>query len=161
MKRSYTIFADYHQFYLWDKEIAPDAPTDYTDADVEKRIKTAPNVVVIQPERNMGVPVELTLRSRPLPPVAGRCAIKRRAAPLTYNVRHRTVDWSDINTIGSLNVYGLRYWLFRVGSANYYSNVSRRVRQAWRVTSSVKVRWPGFAEPKARRRARASPRGGV
>jgi len=29
----------------------------------------------------------LTLRSRPLPPVAGRCAIKRRAAPLTYNVR--------------------------------------------------------------------------
>ena len=36
-----------------------------------------------------------------------------------------------------------------------------RVRQAWRVTSSVKVRWPGFAEPKARRRARASPRGGV
>ena len=29
----------------------------------------------------------LTLRSRPLPPVAGRCAIKRRAAPLTFNVR--------------------------------------------------------------------------
>ena len=26
------------------------------------------------------------MRSRPLPPVAGRCAIKRRAAPLTYNV---------------------------------------------------------------------------
>ena len=23
--------------------------------------------------------------------------------------RYRTVDWSDINTIGSLNVYGLRY----------------------------------------------------
>jgi hypothetical protein len=29
----------------------------------------------------------LTLRSRPLPPVAGRCAIELRAAPLTYNVR--------------------------------------------------------------------------
>ena len=31
----------------------------------------------------------LTLRSRPLPSVAGRCAIKRRAAPLTYNVGRR------------------------------------------------------------------------
>lgn len=61
MKRSYFVFADYHQFYLWDKEIAPDAPTDYTDVDIEKRIKTAPNVVVIQPERNMGVPVELEI----------------------------------------------------------------------------------------------------
>ncbi len=28
----------------------------------------------------------LTLQSRPLPPVAGRCAIKRRAAPLTLHV---------------------------------------------------------------------------
>ena len=32
----------------------------------------------------------------------------------------------------------------------------QRVRRAWRVTSSVQVRWPGYAEPKARRRARAS-----
>lgn len=61
MKRSYSVFADYHQFYLWDKEISPDAPTDYTDADVEKRIKAAPNVVAIQPERNMSVPVELEI----------------------------------------------------------------------------------------------------
>ena len=29
----------------------------------------------------------LTSRSKPLPSVAGRCAIKRRAAPFTYNVR--------------------------------------------------------------------------
>lgn len=61
MKRSYSVFANYHQFYLWDKEIAPDAPTDYTDADVESRIKAAPNVVVIQPERNMSVSVELEI----------------------------------------------------------------------------------------------------
>lgn len=59
MKHSYTIFADYHQFYLWDKAIAPDAPTEYTQEDVENRIKVAPHVVVIQPERNMDVPVEL------------------------------------------------------------------------------------------------------
>jgi hypothetical protein len=59
MKHSYTIFADYHQFYLWDKKVEPDAPTNYTDEDVQKRIKAAPNVVVIQPERNMDVPVEV------------------------------------------------------------------------------------------------------
>lgn len=59
MKKSYSIFADYRQFYLWDKGVGPDAPTDYTDEDVEKRIKVAPNVVVIQPERNMDVPVEV------------------------------------------------------------------------------------------------------
>ena len=59
MNRTYEIFADYHQFYLWDKEVEPDAPTDYTDEDVRRRIKAAPNVVVIQPERNMEVPVEL------------------------------------------------------------------------------------------------------
>ena len=34
----------------------------------------------------MSLKAALTLRSRPLPSVAGRCAIKRRAAPLTYNV---------------------------------------------------------------------------
>ena len=59
MKRSYSIFADYNQFYLWDKDVGPNAPTDYTDADIERRIKVAPNVVVIQPERNMDVPVVL------------------------------------------------------------------------------------------------------
>jgi hypothetical protein len=64
MKRSYSIFADYHQFYLWDKGISPEAPTDYTDADIERRIKAAPNVVVVQPERNMSVPVEFEVTDR-------------------------------------------------------------------------------------------------
>jgi hypothetical protein len=35
------------------------APTDYTDEDVRRRIKTGPHMVVIQPERNMTVPVEV------------------------------------------------------------------------------------------------------
>lgn len=61
MKRTYTIFADYHQFYLWDKKVEPDAPADYTDEDIQNRIKAAPNVVVIQPERNMEVPVEVEI----------------------------------------------------------------------------------------------------
>jgi len=56
-RENITIFADYNQFYLWDKKIRPDAPDDYTDADVENRIKIGPHVVVVQPERNVEVPV--------------------------------------------------------------------------------------------------------
>lgn len=59
MTRQYAIFADYHQFYLWDHDTAPDAPTDYTDEDVARRIKVAPFVIVIQPARNCTVPVEI------------------------------------------------------------------------------------------------------
>jgi hypothetical protein len=36
-----------------------EAPTDYTDEDCRRRIKTGPHVVVIQPERNMTVAVEV------------------------------------------------------------------------------------------------------
>ncbi len=60
--RQYEIFADYHQFYLWDHGTSPTAPTDYTDEDLQRRIKAAPFLVVIQPERNMDVPVQLDLR---------------------------------------------------------------------------------------------------
>ena len=35
------------------------------------------------------------MRSRPLPPVAGRCAIKHRAAPLTYNVGPHIFGYFD------------------------------------------------------------------
>ncbi len=59
MTRHYAIFADYHQFYLWDHGTAPDAPTDYTDEDVARRVKVAPFVVVIQPERDCTVPVDV------------------------------------------------------------------------------------------------------
>jgi hypothetical protein len=50
---------DYHQFYLWDGGVNPTAPTDYTDEDVKRLVKVAPNVVVIQPVRDFTVPVEL------------------------------------------------------------------------------------------------------
>ena len=53
------VFADYHQFYLWDRATNPLAPTDYTDQDVQNMVKVAPGVVVIQPVRNMTVPVNL------------------------------------------------------------------------------------------------------
>jgi hypothetical protein len=58
-QQTFKIFADYFQFYLWDEGIGPDAPTEWDDADVQRRIKVAPHVVVICPIRNMTVPVEV------------------------------------------------------------------------------------------------------
>jgi hypothetical protein len=57
------LFADYFQFYVWDAGVEPSPPVDFTDDDVRRRVKVAPNVVVIQPIRNMTVPVELELCS--------------------------------------------------------------------------------------------------
>ncbi len=65
MIKRYSIFADYHQFYLWDHEKSPDAPTQYTEEDTVRRIKTGPFVVVVQPERNMDVPVEVEIAVEP------------------------------------------------------------------------------------------------
>lgn len=65
------VFADYNQFYLWDRGTNPEAPVDYTDEDVERRIKTGPNVVVIQPERNMAVAVEIEIHDGEPPLVPG------------------------------------------------------------------------------------------
>ena len=59
MLHKFELFADYNQFYVWDAGTDPSAPTDYTDTDLRNRVKVAPNVVVIQPMRNMTVPVEL------------------------------------------------------------------------------------------------------
>ena len=56
------VFADYHQFYIWDGGMTPRAP-DYSDDDVERMVKVAPNVVVIMPVRNMDVPVQLRLHN--------------------------------------------------------------------------------------------------
>jgi hypothetical protein len=58
---TFDVFADYHQFYLWDRGMTVEAPTDYTDEDVRRRIKTGPHVVVIQPERSMTVTVEVEI----------------------------------------------------------------------------------------------------
>jgi hypothetical protein len=55
------VFADYHQFYVWDAGVEPMAPEDYTDEDLTRMVKVAPNVVVIQPVRNMTVPVRVEL----------------------------------------------------------------------------------------------------
>ncbi|WP_019904948.1 hypothetical protein [Methylobacterium sp. 77] len=65
MIKRYSIFADYHQFYLRDHGASPDAPTEYSEEDTARRIKTGPFVVVVQPERNMDVPVEVEIRDEP------------------------------------------------------------------------------------------------
>jgi len=59
--RKFERFADYHQFYLWDPSTNPLAPQNYTNEDVDRRIKVGPHVVVIQPERNMTVRVVVEL----------------------------------------------------------------------------------------------------
>ena len=58
-KKHYEIFADYHQFYLKDAQNYLNAPLDYTDEDIKRRIKAEKYIIVIQPERNMTVPVDL------------------------------------------------------------------------------------------------------
>ncbi len=60
-KKHYNIFADYHQFYLMDAKEYPNAPEDWSDEDVRRRIKAEKYIVVIQPERNMTVPVDLEI----------------------------------------------------------------------------------------------------
>src|SRR5690349_3402075 len=57
------IFADYHQFYVWDGGVDPQAPEEWSEADVERAVKVAEHVVVVCPIRNMNVPVELEVRT--------------------------------------------------------------------------------------------------
>ena len=56
-RQAFDLFADYRQFYLWDRDMACEAPTEYTDEDVRRRIKVGSHVVVIQPARDTTVPV--------------------------------------------------------------------------------------------------------
>ena len=55
------VFADYHQFYLWDSGADPRAPETWSDEDVTHRAKVAEHVFVVCPLRNMTVPVRVSL----------------------------------------------------------------------------------------------------
>lgn len=55
------VFADYHQFYVWDGGLDPQAPEDWSDEDVRNRAKVAERVLVVCPLRNTTVPVRITL----------------------------------------------------------------------------------------------------
>jgi len=39
LREALQVFADYHQFYLWDSAMTNQAPDDYTAEDVKRRIK--------------------------------------------------------------------------------------------------------------------------
>lgn len=69
VSKRYDVFADYFQFYLQDADERPHPPVDYTDDDIERRIKATPFLLVIQPVRNMTVPVEIEVAAAP-PPLA-------------------------------------------------------------------------------------------
>lgn len=56
-----SVFSDYFQFYLWDAGTNPRAPEVFTNGDVERMVKVEPHVLVVQPVRNMIVPVEVSV----------------------------------------------------------------------------------------------------
>jgi len=56
------IFADYHQFYIWDPVASEQhAPEDWSDDDVEARAKVTDHVFVLCPARNTTVPLTLEI----------------------------------------------------------------------------------------------------
>jgi len=61
ISRSLSLFADYFQFYLWDSGANRKAPEHYAPPDLERRIKTGPNVVAILTARNMTIPVTIEI----------------------------------------------------------------------------------------------------
>lgn len=62
-RHSLNIFADYHQFYLWDANVQTSAPTDWSEDDVANRVKVDKGVVVVCPIRNTTVPVDIEIHS--------------------------------------------------------------------------------------------------
>lgn len=60
-RKAFDVFADYHQFYLFDPGADFRIPDTYTAEDCLRRVKTGPHTLVIQPERNMTVPVAVEI----------------------------------------------------------------------------------------------------
>ncbi len=56
----FRVFADYHQFYIWDPQASDQgAPEDWSEDDVRDRAKVTEHVFVVSPIRNMEVPFTL------------------------------------------------------------------------------------------------------
>ena len=142
MKKSYTIFADYHQFYLWDKGVNPDAPTDYSDADIANRIKTAPNVVVIQPERNMDVPVDLELRDGAPESDLGAWD---HVAEASLDIPTGRLEIHEC-TGGSIDILTVRPGSYRVRA--YFGRSAPRAKMAWTAATTTAL---SFGQPRSRR----------
>jgi hypothetical protein len=44
---THSIFADHHQFYLFDEAVCPPYPEDIADADLRRKFKAVPNLVAV------------------------------------------------------------------------------------------------------------------
>jgi hypothetical protein len=64
-KHSFTLFADYHQFYLQDEAVIGDLSESWTPDAVDRLLALAPGVIGVGTVRNMDVPVELEVLSNP------------------------------------------------------------------------------------------------
>jgi hypothetical protein len=56
---TFTLAADYRQFYLFDDEACPAYPEDITDSDLETRLKSVPNLVAVYTQSDVGALVDL------------------------------------------------------------------------------------------------------
>ena len=63
--REYRVFADYHQFYLMDAVEAPQIPETVTEQDIQRRLRTAPHIVVFHTESAAHVPVQIAFVQAP------------------------------------------------------------------------------------------------
>ena len=64
-KHSFTLFADYHQFYLQDEAADGDLSEAWTPEAVDRLLALAPGVIGVGTVRNMDVPVEVEILSEP------------------------------------------------------------------------------------------------
>ena len=69
-------------FYVWDAGAGRKAPENYSEEDVRKMVKVAPNVVVVQPVRSTAVPVELEVHE-----CTGGPVLNLDVPPGTFRVR--------------------------------------------------------------------------
>jgi hypothetical protein len=58
---NFEVFADYHQFYLWDRSMYPQAPEHYSKEDIVNRINCGPHMVAIVTVGNETVSVRVEL----------------------------------------------------------------------------------------------------
>lgn len=56
-QQTFEISADYFMIHLCDDELQPNLPEDVTDAEIKRRLRVEPHILVIHTARNMTVPV--------------------------------------------------------------------------------------------------------
>ena len=115
------VFADYNQFYVQDGGVFPDAPSEWSDADVERRVKVEANVVVVCPIRNMSVPVEIEVHtSEPSFSLAeydhaARCSL---ALPSGYLQVHECTGGERLHLSVEPGTYGVVALFSHLGSVS-------------------------------------------